>query len=240
MHLRTSVDVPKMIAGAIVVIVVAVAWAVSGIVDAFERYPVPATIATMAVVSGAAILTVRRRKAAAAAKARRETDAQRASEEQRAQRETDAQRFSEEQRSAEISRLKNKMTYLLNVIESCSTVKQTRSAVASAIFFIDFEGKFPVFTKAVPDAGEIRKSLEARSRVAQVADFLRRAKEHRFTGKRAKERDLLVRALFDAKESGVTDADFVTCNVRLDDANVATLETLERRARELGWDGGAA
>jgi hypothetical protein len=227
LRLQSSHNVTKLLGNLLAFAVVATICAVAGIAKLFEAYPVPAMVGTLALGASATVLAVRRSNRRVREQAARAADEQKRSV-----------AFREELRDRSVERIKREMAQHLRSINSRTTARQTLVAIREAQAFMNVEASVCAeFAEAVPDATAIEERLRIRLRVAQVDEFLRKAREQRFAGSRAKEREFLVKALWDARESGTTDEDLAALNIRIDDVTPATLAAIDQRARDLGWRG---
>lgn len=104
-------------------------------------------------------------------------------------------------------------------------------AVAAAVFFAVKERRLAKAAEAVR-----RLHAEVLARGAAVAALLAEAEKGRFIEKPDLERECLLRALYEIRERGLTDADLTTLAAS-GAKQYPTVAEIERRARELGWNG---
>jgi membrane protein implicated in regulation of membrane protease activity len=114
-----------------------------------------------------------------------------------------------------------------------------RFAAERALLALAEAETMPGLREAFKDLTRTRALLVAVERGAIVADLLGKAGKNRFMEKAARERDCLLRALYEIRESGLTDADLSLLVDVGADHHYPTMQEIDRRARELGWNGEA-
>jgi len=140
----------------------------------------------------------------------------------------------------EVARLEPLVADLRKAVQQAIEIKDPnarRTGAQRVLEALTRAEQVPRFNASFQGLASTKVLLVALERGATVADQLSKAAKCRFMGKAEGERDYLSSALFEIRESGVTDEDLAILTKVGVDPQYSTVQQIESRARELGWHG---
>ena len=144
----------------------------------------------------------------------------------------------QEERKSEIARLGFLAQSYSDRMSSVKTPAAQVNNAQKALSVLHEASEYPECREVIKNYDEIVEKLTAITRVAPVIAAIDKAYKHKFKGSQKPELNALLDALYEIRRNNVTNTDILTSGIMPDGTGeIVQIENIERRCKELGWDG---
>ncbi|WGK60538.1 hypothetical protein QAO71_10580 [Halopseudomonas sp. SMJS2] len=143
-----------------------------------------------------------------------------------------------QQRIFEIQQIASSVQGLYEKMAEAKTAATRSSRAQKALDTLKQVTAYPEYRDVIRDYDKKAQHLEAITRVSPVIAAVEKAYRHKFKGSQKPELNALLDALYEIKKNAVTNDDIRNARIMPEGTGeIVAIEDIERRCRELGWDG---
>lgn len=142
-----------------------------------------------------------------------------------------------ERRLQEVARIALKVQDVLEKITYLKTNSAKINNCGKAISLLNKADEYEECHEVIKNFNELKSRLISIQNVLPVVDHIEKSYKHKFKGKAKPEQNSLLDALYEIRQKGITNQDFVEAEVFPEGTGeIVTIEGIQQRLSELGWN----
>jgi hypothetical protein len=139
---------------------------------------------------------------------------------------------------AKVAMIADKANQYLSKIDSAKTTSSKINNCEKALETLYQAEQFPGCREVIEDYDILIDKIQRVKKVLPVGKYLEKAQKHNFKGKDSSEKNSLLDALYEVRTNNITNQDFEVAELHDDQTGeIVTVQLIENRLRDLGWDG---
>jgi hypothetical protein len=151
---------------------------------------------------------------------------------------TDKEKSGQDRIKKELDDIWSQIRSIMEEIEEDTDIQEQLRLCDELLSVIEEAMEHPLASTIMPDLREAEADARAIKRTRLIQEFLELADREKLKGHMEDELEFLLNAIDEAKKQGTTDDDFKMLGIMLEKTGrPVTLADIEKRARELGWEG---
>ena len=129
-----------------------------------------------------------------------------------------------------------KLFPLIEKVNTLKTVNGRLNNIGLALNLIKQVKSIKNYEAVFIDIDNVEQLLEALQKTLLIEEYIEKAEKSKFKNNKKTELNNLLDAIYLCKENNVKNQDFKICNIKYNNGNLVTIESLKKRAAELGWN----